>query len=109
MVQIGLPKCSDSSKIEFQRLVETQAMLVLSICAGGEKKQIDKAHRVVNEMWDSVQFSWELYAEAVLKLEPSAHSLIFGSYFLKFLQKRKQTDLINKCKVGVELCLLIYC
>lgn len=76
-------------------------MLLLCVCAGGNKKQIEKAKSMLYRMWDSVKFAWEIYVDALLKLEPSPHSLVFGSYFVKYLQSKKEVDLIGKCKVRI--------
>lgn len=75
-------------------------MLVLSICAAENKKQIEHAQHLMNLMWSRVQFSWEMYGDSMTKLEVSPHYVLLGSFYLKFLKQNKQEKLIQKYKVG---------
>lgn len=107
LIQNTFKKSSDSPKNEFQVLIETQAILTLSICAAEDKKLTKKTHHLLCSMWNSVDSVWVFYADGISKLDPTPHSLIFGSYFLKFLKLKNQNELILKCKVSFILCCLL--
>lgn len=74
-------------------------MLTLSVCAAQNKKLINKSHHLLCSMWDLLHSSWTAYCDSLVKLEPTSHALIFGSYFLDYLKKKNQIELISKCKV----------
>ncbi|KAL0272371.1 UNVERIFIED_CONTAM: hypothetical protein PYX00_005366 [Menopon gallinae] len=102
---ILVQSCNDKNfletYVEYQKLVETQAMLILSICAAENKKQIEHAQHLMNLMWNRVQFSWEMYGDTMTKLEPSPHYVLLGSFYLKFLKQNKQDSLIKKYKTSI--------
>ncbi|KAJ9595704.1 hypothetical protein L9F63_013117, partial [Diploptera punctata] len=98
LIEHGLNNCSDNAKAEFQRLVETQAIL-LSVVLAVENKKSDRAYRILTSMWKSVKGSEELYGNAITNSEPSTQIVVFGSYLIRYLTETKRTDLINKYKV----------
>ena len=103
MAQSSNKKEPATLKDEFPKLIESQAILVQNVCAAENKILIGKSHHLLESMWDSTNSLWDLYAEGLTKLDPSPHSLIFGSYFLKYLKSKKQDDLIMKCKVKYKI------
>ncbi|XP_039292554.1 eIF-2-alpha kinase activator GCN1 [Nilaparvata lugens] len=98
LVEQGLGKCSSVGKGEFQRLVETQSIILSIIVAAGNKKRTNKAYKVFCRMWRSSPEMVELYGNALSSLPATAHTVVFGSYFLQFLGESKQNDIIEKYK-----------
>ncbi|RZF42658.1 hypothetical protein LSTR_LSTR001453 [Laodelphax striatellus] len=98
LVEQGLSKCSSVGKGEFQRLVETQSIILSIIVAAGNKKRTSKAFKVFCRIWRSSPEMIELYGNALSSLPPTAHTVVFGSYFLQFLGDTKQSEIIEKYK-----------
>jgi hypothetical protein len=99
LVEHGLNNCSDNTKAEFLRLVDTQATLLSVVLAVGKNKKTSKAYRILSAMWRSVKGSEELYGNAITSTEPSTHIVVFGSYFIQHLTETKRADLIKIYKV----------
>ena len=99
LIEHGLNNCSDNAKAEFQRLVETQAILLSVVLAAANKKKSDRAYRILTYMWKSVKGSEELYGNAITSSEASTHIVVFGSYLIRHLTESKRTEVISKYKV----------
>ncbi|PSN30844.1 hypothetical protein C0J52_25718 [Blattella germanica] len=99
LVEHGLKNCSDNAKAEFQRLVETQAILLSVVLAAGNRKNSARAYRILSAMWKSVTDSEELYGNAISSSDQSTQIVTFGSYFIRYLTETKKIELIGKYKV----------
>ena len=99
MVEHGLKNCSDNAKAEFQRLVETQAILLSVVLAAGNRKNSARAYRILSAMWKSVTDSEELYGNAISSSDQSTQIVTFCYYFIAYFTETKKIELIRKYKV----------
>ncbi|KAL1132575.1 hypothetical protein AAG570_010527, partial [Ranatra chinensis] len=94
LINCALHNCKDEGKPEFQNIVNAQAVLYSTIIEAGYKKKTEKAHHMLAQMWKSNNLNLTLYNVGLSCLPESIHSVVFGSYYIKFLVENKHTDLV---------------
>ncbi|KAG8223949.1 hypothetical protein J437_LFUL003757 [Ladona fulva] len=99
LIQHGFKKHFETSKVEFQRLIEVQAILLLIVVAAEDSLRSRKAYQILSSTWHSVPGSENVCGDIVVGgSEPSTHNAILGAYLIRYLASEKKTDLINKYK-----------
>lgn len=106
----GFDKCSDTTKLEFQRLVTAQAALLTVVVASRHTVYNNKAYKLLSTLFNSGKASADLYIDTIVNMEPGTNSLLIGSYLIKYLAENRKSDLVNKCKVSRSSNLIkLYC
>ncbi|XP_071447058.1 stalled ribosome sensor GCN1 [Hetaerina americana] len=99
LIQNGWKECSESSKSEFQRLMEVQATLLLVVVAAEDSLRSRKAYQTLSMTWSLVPECIDMCSNILTGTsEPSAQNTILGAYLIQYLSAEKKVDLINKYK-----------
>nr|BAN20950.1 translational activator gcn1 [Riptortus pedestris] len=95
LVSSALNKCSDENKQDFQTILNAQSLLYSSVLASTNKKKISKANQMLTSLWNSNDLILSLYEKGVLCLPDSTHSIVFGSFFIKYLCEKKSAEILE--------------
>ncbi|XP_067000438.2 stalled ribosome sensor GCN1-like [Anabrus simplex] len=84
--------CSDNVKLDFQRLIDTQALLLLITVAARNVKKIAKAYKLMCSVWTCCA---EMYVHAMSSIQATSHKIVFGAYLIRYLKDTNQAHLID--------------
>ncbi|KAI5717848.1 hypothetical protein M8J77_012296 [Diaphorina citri] len=97
----SLDVSNEVNKGSFENLVKAQSILVAHVVASTNPKVLDSMFKSLCSMFQNSgkpSVLTEKYGEAILKFEQTSHTVILGSYFIKYLKAAKLEGDIAKYK-----------
>ncbi|KAI5695392.1 hypothetical protein M8J75_015865 [Diaphorina citri] len=97
----SLDVSNEVNKGSFENLVKAQSILVAHVVASTNPKVLDSMFKSLCSMFQNSgkpSVLTEKYGEAILKSEQTSHTVILGSYFIKYLKAAKLEGDIAKYK-----------